>query len=104
MARLSFPTKFTTYLVAGRPILLHSPEYASVPAFFSRFPVGAWCDSEDANVLGESMKTLLTDKELYSRAVAQVRPVIREEFTEDIFLERFAAFLGVNKDILRKNA
>ena len=39
-SRLSFPTKLSTYIATGRPILLHAPDYASLSTFWRDHPMG----------------------------------------------------------------
>ncbi|MEO2035262.1 MAG: hypothetical protein ABGZ35_24560, partial [Planctomycetaceae bacterium] len=51
LARLSFPTKLSTYIATGRPVILHAPPHASVVPFFNRFRFGIWHDTEDRHGL-----------------------------------------------------
>ena len=93
-SRLSFPTKLTTYLVAGLPVLLHAPVGASLPMFFQRYPVGAWCDSLEHESLVAAIHRLGDDRFLADCALAR-RSAIEDEFGRDVFRQRFAQFLGI---------
>ena len=95
LAELSFPTKLSTYLAAGRPVVLHAPAHASVVPFFRRFPFGAWCDSlQGADLLG-CFQRLLTDEAAQLAAVGQSHAAVAEELNQRVFFQRFREFLGL---------
>jgi hypothetical protein len=98
--RLSFPTKLSTYLAAGRPIILHSPPDSSLGGFYRRYPFGVWCDTLDAAQLGQKIALLLTDDAVYQAGVSQVQAALRDEINEDVFRRRFAEFVGVDERLL----
>lgn len=100
LAELSFPTKLTTYLATGRPILLHAPEYASLPQYHLRHPLGMYCRSEEPKVIIESLNRLITDSEAYEQASASARKVYECDFTEQQFRNSFAQFLAVAPEML----
>ena len=54
-SELSFPTKLSTYVAAGRPILLHAPEYASLSAFWKVHQLGPHCASLEIESLDKSI-------------------------------------------------
>lgn len=95
LASLSFPTKLSTYLPAGRPILLHAPSYASLVPFFQRYPFGARCESLEPVPIVDALSKLLTDEALGRQAVAAGRAAFDEELNSTVFRARFKEFLGV---------
>ena len=99
-ATLSFPTKLTTYLAAGRPILVHSPPGSSLAAFFKQHPVGVWCSELDQGAVLQALTRLLTEDEIYARATDAGRAALERQFTEGIFRRAFAQFVGVDENHL----
>jgi len=43
IVRLSFPTKLSTYVASGTPVLYHGPLNSSPTAFMEQYPVGVCC-------------------------------------------------------------
>ncbi|MEQ9409399.1 MAG: glycosyltransferase [Fuerstiella sp.] len=93
LAELSFPTKLTTYLAAGRPVLLHAPDYGSITPFLVDYPVGRQCTTLDC----DSLRTTL--EQLVRRSGAELSDAIdsarRDEFSQTVFLHRFQQLAGV---------
>jgi hypothetical protein len=98
-SRLSFPSKLTTYLATGAPVLLHAPANASLPAFLQRYEFGTWCDSLQSGALEQALRGSLDParrpgyRQTGNRALA-------EEFSRATFRSRFARFLGVDESEL----
>jgi hypothetical protein len=95
-SRLSFPTKLTTYLAAGAPLLVHAPGAASLPAFVIRYPFGVWCGSLDTSELKHALLKLLEPKlaQEYSRAG---RDALKAQFSREVFRTQFATFLRLDE-------
>ena len=93
LAELSFPTKLSTYLAAGRPILLHAPTYAAVVPFFDRYPFGEWCSSLNGDDLGSQLTRLATDHAVRETACAAISAARQEELNADRFIRSFREFL-----------
>ncbi len=93
LAELSFPTKLSTYVAAGRPILLHAPAYASVVPFFDRYPFGEWCSSLNGDDLGDRLTRLATDHAVRETACAAISAARQEELNADQFVRSFREFL-----------
>jgi hypothetical protein len=91
-ARLSFPSKLTTYLAAGRPLLLHSPLDASLPPFNARHHFASACTSLDGPELEQSLRRLL-DPDFAARCIEGGQAALAQEFTRERFRADFAAFL-----------
>ena len=99
-ARLSFPSKLTTYLAAGRPVLFHGPEYASPAQFLKDNEAGLACYSNKRADIIDALTTLATDKELYSKLTHNGRTAFDKYFTLSSLRKSFATFLGVEEDFL----
>lgn len=94
-ARLSFPTKLSSYLAAGRPIFLHAPGYASLVDFSRRFRFGLWCGSLVEKMILESLEKLITDRDVYALAGKEGSRCLKEELNEQVFFHRFREFLEI---------
>ncbi len=94
-SEFSFPSKTTTYLAAGAPILLHAPPHASLPAFFERYPFGACVTRLDAEVLAEALRGLCVDPALRTTAIDAGARALSETFTVECFRNSFAEFLEI---------
>ena len=93
LAELSFPTKLTTYAAAGRPMLIHGPEYASVIEFLSRYRIGEKCCSLQSNSVIESINRLCrTSPDVYLNAIQKTRT---NELSASTFLDRFTRLVTV---------
>lgn len=97
MAELSFPTKLTTYLATGRPILLHTPDYASLPQYQQQQPLGVQCGSTDPQVIVEWIERLICEPDLYAKAAADARQAYERDFTQQRFRHSFAELLGISR-------
>ncbi len=95
--RLCFPTKLTTYLTAGRPVLYHGPQESSPAHFMRKYPIGVCCHSLQPDEILASIRTLMTDTALYNQSTQMGAVAIREELSLPIFLARFAAFMGITE-------
>lgn len=87
LAELSFPTKLTTYIAAGRRVLLHATDYGSITPFMKRHPIGVACSSLEVNSLRTAIEKLL---EMPGAPLASAITRCREdEFSADVFQSRF---------------
>jgi hypothetical protein len=100
LARYSFPSKLTTYLAAGTPILLHSPDHGSLSAYHCETPLGAWCNSLDPTAILNALSPLVTDRAIYEQAQRNGRAAFERDFTSSTFQNRFAQFIGAGPDEL----
>gem|GEM_PF-2377097 len=78
LARYSFPTKLSTYLAAGRPVIVHAPAYASIPSAFPASSVSGDCavglvsTDPDPLSLVECLKQLIQSSKRYEQCVERV--------------------------------
>lgn len=92
-ARLSFPTKLSTYLGAGIPVLYHGPYRSSVTEFLSRYNVGVAWTSADPSGMTSAMERLCDDT-TYSVYADAISSAVSHEFTSDVMLQRYEEFMG----------
>ena len=94
LAHYSFPSKFSTYVAAERPVFIHAPEYASLVAFHRRFPVGVCCNSLQPADIVQALESL-ADPATYQQACEQVRVAASTELGFDNFVARTKEFFGL---------
>ena len=95
-AELSFPTKLTTYMAAGRPVLYHGPEYAGVTGIIRNYGLGLCVHSLRPQILSLAVQRLLTDQDLWRALSNASLAAFAEEFNMEIMLKNFASLLGIH--------
>jgi len=94
-ARLSFPSKLTSYLAAGRPVFFHGPEYASPARFLRENQAAFLCHSlEPRQVVGQ-LAHILTDRDAYASATRHGRAAFDRYLTTTSMKASFYEFLGL---------
>lgn len=81
-ATLCFPSKLTTYLAAGRPVLFHGPDYASPAVFLGREKAAFVCHSLDPVELAGLLAGIPRDPQEYGRVAAAGRRLFDTMLTE----------------------
>lgn len=99
-ASLSFPSKLTTYLAAGRPVFFHGPTYASPAKFLTENDAGVQCNSLDAARVIEVLQKLVSDQRVYEKAAANGTIAFHKHLTLTTMRRQFAQFLGVDESVL----
>ncbi len=99
-ARLSFPSKLTTYLATGRPVLFHGPEYASPAQFLKANDAGICCHSLEAKKIIDSIFKLVSEPDLYAKLTQNGRIAFERYLTTEAMKKRFAEFLEVDEGFL----
>jgi len=92
-ARLSFPSKLTTYLAAGRPVLFHGPAYASPGRFLQDNKAGVCCNSLDKDEIINAIQLLVSDQELYRTLAMNGRSAFDKHLTLTSMKAQFYEFL-----------
>lgn len=95
-ASLSFPSKLTTYLAAGRPVFFHGPEYASPAKFLKQNNAGVLCHDLSRASIYNDLNKLASDADLYRQAAENGSKAFHEHLTLDTMRQRFAEFLGIS--------
>lgn len=96
-ARLSFPTKFSTYLAANAPIFYHGPADSAVVDFLKIYPCGIGCHSLDATEILKSLSKLESAPVTYRQAG---RAALEDELNSEIFRQHLANLFGIEVDSL----
>jgi len=93
-ARYSFPSKLTTYLAAGRPVLFHGPKYASPSRFLDAYDAGILCDSLSSVSIFNCIDKLIWDQEFYSQLAENGHKAFKKFLTTDVMRQQFNRFIG----------
>lgn len=94
-ASLSFPSKLTTYLAAGRPVFFHGPEYASPAKFLKQHTAGALCHDLANSRIYNELDKLASDPDYYQTLAANGSKAFHQYLTLDTMRKNFAEFLGI---------
>lgn len=92
-ARLSFPTKLSTYLSARRPIFYHGPEYSAPARFLQNYRAGLCCYSLLAADIAAALAMIVDDGVHYSAMVSEADRAFRNEISVDAFHSNFCEFI-----------
>lgn len=85
LSRFSFPTKLTSYLATGRPVLVHSPPGASLSEFYADNPIGVHSTTLQPSSILRDIEELLSSRAAYDRACRQVRTTALAHFDLPVF-------------------
>lgn len=94
-ARHSFPSKLTTYLATGRPVLFHGPGYASPARFLKEQNAGLLCTSLYKSELLNTLQRFVFDEELYASLATNGNKAFHSYLTADCMQEQFAKCLEI---------
>ena len=95
LARLSFPTKLSTYAATGRPVVLHAPAHASLVSYFGTHAGTAVCRECSPHALVPVLRRLVDDAGAYAAASRASVAMARQDLNEESFRRQFAELLGV---------
>jgi glycosyltransferase involved in cell wall biosynthesis len=94
-ARLSFPSKLTTYFAAGVPVFFHGPEYASPARFMRDHQAGLCCHSETPGEIVRAIESLIETPGSYHAAAENGRRAFEDHLTSEALRRSFERFLGI---------
>ncbi len=100
-ARQSFPTKISTALAAGTPIMFHGPAESSVTDFMRQYPIGVSCASHDASAIQNAITDLLAPSR-YTECGQAITAAIASEFSMRVVRRRFADLIAAPEQELLK--
>lgn len=100
-ASLSFPSKLTTYLAAGRPVFFHGPEYASPARFLKQHEAGALCHDLARTSIYNELEKLASDADRYRQLAENGSKAFHEHLTLSTMRKNFAEFLGLHSEDLK---
>ena len=95
-ARLSFPSKLSSYVASGGAVFIHAPGYASPALFHEQYPVGISCRSLKGEDIVTALERVVEDDSLRQRAAAARTAALQNELGMHVMLERFFEFSGVD--------
>jgi len=76
--KTAVPSKMPEYLAAGRPILVHAPEYSYVAQYARSEHFAAVVDEPDCNELGKVISDLICDEKLCRTLVENARKTVKK--------------------------
>jgi glycosyltransferase involved in cell wall biosynthesis len=88
-----FPSKVTSYLAAGIPVLYHGPRHSTPDQFLSQYPAGLCCPSLDAAEIRAALEQLLQPG-AYAEYARQSHRAAVEQFNLEEFQLRVRRLLG----------
>lgn len=94
-SRLSFPSKLTSYLASGRPVLFHGPEYSSPGKFLEQNKAAALCYSLDPDLLQATLEKIITDEHYYQEICINGRKAFDSFLSTEFMQKNFHEFLGI---------
>ena len=95
LTQLSFPTKLSSYVATGRPIIAHGPTYGSVNRFCKDHQFGVVCESLEPASMCELLQRLASDDDFrMKQALGSVR-IAREQLTYTNFANGVRELLGI---------
>ncbi len=100
-ASLSFPSKLTTYLAAGRPVFFHGPEYASPARFLKQHNAGALCHDLARTSIYNELEKLASDADRYRQLAENGSRAFHEHLTLTTMRKNFAEFLALRSQDLK---
>lgn len=96
MTTLSFPVKLMTYLAAGRPIILHATQDASLMAFEKSRDIFAQFNQLECAGFSKVLDDVVSDPARYQRLASAGREALIRYFSKSAVRSLFAEFLGIN--------
>jgi len=82
--RTASPSKMPEYLAAGRPILVHAPDFSYVAGYAREEGFGLVVDEPDIEQLRQAVLTLRDNREIISRLVTNAQKTARKHDVERI--------------------
>jgi glycosyltransferase involved in cell wall biosynthesis len=95
-AELSFPTKLTTYLAAGRPVLYHGPQYAWAAQVMRDWHLGPSVHSLCPDDISRIITRLITEESLRERFSQAAQEAFAQEFNAQVMQANFTRLTGVS--------
>lgn len=94
-SRLSFPSKLTTYLAAGRPVLLHGPEYSSPYKFLKQNDAGMLCHGLTKSAVSNALTRLVYDTDRYAQLAGNGHKAFLNNLTDEHMQTQFVKVLSI---------
>lgn len=94
-SKQSFPSKLTTYLAAGRPVLFHGPDYSSPGRFLELNDAAQLCNSLERTAVLNALERLVWDQDRYRELADNGRRAFDTHLTTDVMRLQFCKVLGI---------
>jgi glycosyltransferase involved in cell wall biosynthesis len=99
ISRTSYPSKVTTYLASGKPLIFHGPDYAETAALLKNHQAGEVCHSLETTAIANVLSRLASNEEHY-RAIAQNgHALLMKHLTFDVLKPNFMDFVGFKENL-----
>jgi len=96
-ARLSFPSKLTSYFASGRPLFFLGPPYSSPAILIEQQKVGLGCYSLNISDIASGILRLANDQKLYSSITSNASSFFHQNLTNEVLRSNFFEFLGLSQ-------
>jgi hypothetical protein len=91
---LSFPTKLSTYVLTGRAVFIHSPEYGSLTSFCKTHDFGCLCNVLEPKRIADILESLASDTAELARLADSTQRVARDVLSPANFEAEVRRFLA----------
>jgi hypothetical protein len=91
-ANLSFPSKLTSYIAAGRPVLFHGRADSSPARFLRQNGAAFFCFRPGVSAIKETIARALSDDDTYARTAHAARELLETQLSADALRHSFARF------------
>ncbi len=98
-ARLSYPSKLTSYFAAGRPVLFLGPSYSSPAKLIEKHKIGFGCYSLNIVDVVDAINKIALDQDLYSTMTMNANKFVLAQLTTDVMEEGFKDFLDFDNSL-----
>ena len=99
IARLSFPSKLTSYLKTKTPVLVHAPEYSSPVKFVKQHNAGFVCNTLDPREIAAQLAEIIDNGEENKKIGLQGYEAFSKHLTFDVMKTNFYKSLGLESGI-----
>jgi glycosyltransferase involved in cell wall biosynthesis len=100
VATLSFPSKLVLYLLAGRPVLFHGPDYSSPAVYLRERKAAIMAADLHAAAIYNALCRLVDDPALYRQLGRNAHNAFTEDFTLESMRASFERALGASLDAI----
>lgn len=96
-AKLSFPSKLSTYFAAGRPVLFFGPDYAAPGRFIREHRAGVAITTNSEAALLAGLEGLISDENGYTQHAVNGQIALSKHLSDKTMKEQFLRCLGIEK-------
>lgn len=90
----SFPSKLVLYLLAGRPIVFHGPEYSAPAKYIRDRRCGLLAGRLHATNIYNELERLLSNADIYRQMAVNAQEAFVSDFTLESMDQAFNSFIG----------